>query len=103
MQTIYFDPRWLDVVRSGRKTRTTRFRDPARAGAAVLEFELEPAPVRLMAKVTDVRETTFAELTDDDAQHEALETADELRNVLRWYYPEIALTDPVQVVSFQLA
>lgn len=56
-----------------------------------------------MAKVTDIRETSFAELTDDDAQHEALETADELRNVLRQYYPMIASNDPVQVVSFQLA
>jgi len=55
MQTIYFDPRYLDAVRSGRKTRTTRFRDPARLGAAVLEFELEQAPVRLMANVTEVR------------------------------------------------
>jgi hypothetical protein len=103
MQTIYFDPRWLDAVRSGRKTRTTRFRDPARVGTAVLEFELKQAPVRLMAKVTDIRETTFAELTDDDAQREALETADELRDALRWYYPMIASSDPVQVVSFQLA
>lgn len=103
MQTIYFDPRWLDAVRSGRKTRTTRFREPARVGTAVLEFELEQAPVRLMAKVTDIRETSFAELTDDDAQHEALETADELRNVLRRYYPMIVSNDPVQVVSFQLA
>ena len=103
MQTIHFDPRWLDVVKSGQKTRTTRFREPARVGSAVLEFELEQAPVRLMARVTDIRETTFAELTDDDAQHEALETADELREALRWYYPTIASNDPVQVVSFQLA
>lgn len=103
MQTIYFNPRYLDAVRSGRKSRTTRFRDPARMGAAVLEFELEQAPVRLMAKVTDIRETTFAELTDDDAQHEALETADQLRDVLRSHYPAIAPDDPVQVVSFQLA
>ena len=103
MQTIYFDPRWLGAIRSGRKTRTTRFREAAMVGAALLEFELEPAPVRLMANVTNIRETTFAELTDDDAQHEALETADELRDALRWYYPMIASNDSVQVVSFQLA
>jgi cytidine deaminase/uncharacterized protein YqfB (UPF0267 family) len=103
VQTIYFNPRYLDAVRSGQKTRTTRFRDPARMGAAVLEFELEPAPVRLMAKVTDIRETTFAALTDDDAQHEALETADQLRQALRSHYPMIAPNDQVQVVSFQLA
>ena len=41
MQTIYFDPRWLDAVRSGRKTRTTRFREAARVGVALLEFELK--------------------------------------------------------------
>jgi cytidine deaminase/uncharacterized protein YqfB (UPF0267 family) len=101
-QTIYFNPRYLDDVTSGRKTRTTRFRDPARVGAAVLEFEVEEAPVRLAAEVTDVRETTFAGLTDDDARHEALETADQLRDGLRFHYPTITLDDPVQVVSFRL-
>lgn len=102
-QTIYFSPRYLDAVRSGRKTRTTRFHDPARLGDAVLEFEAEPDPVRLRATVTDIRETTFAELTDDDARHEALETADQLRDGLRTHYPTITSDDPVQVVSFRLA
>ena len=50
-----------------------------------------------------IRRTRIAELTNDDAQHEALETADELRDVLRWYYPMIASNDQVQIVSFQLA
>jgi cytidine deaminase/uncharacterized protein YqfB (UPF0267 family) len=103
MQTIYFNPRYLDDIRSGRKTRTTRFRDPARMGAAVLEFEIEHAPVRLAAEVTDIRETTFAELTDDDAEREGLATADLLRDTLRLHYPAISADDPVQVVSFQLA
>lgn len=102
MQTIYFNPRYLDAVKSGRKTRTTRFRDPASVGAAVLEFEIEENPVRLTAEVTEVRDTTFAELTDDDARHEGLETADQLRDALRSHYPAISANDSVQVVSFHL-
>ena len=103
MQKIHFHPRYLDSVRAGRKTRTTRFRDPVTLGEAILEFRPEgQRPVRLSAVVTDVRETTLKQLTDVDARREDLNSAEDLRDVLRWHYPEIAADDHVQVVSFRL-
>lgn len=104
MQTIHFHPRYLEAVESRRKTRTTRFHDPAAVGEAVLQFQADgKQPIRLEAVVTETRDTTFHDLTDDDARHEDLEDADQLREVLRWHYPSITSGDLVQVVTFHLA
>ncbi|MCB5177950.1 ASCH domain-containing protein [Streptomyces sp. SMC 277] len=98
---IRFNPRYLEDVRSGAKTRTTRFRDPARLGPARLVFESDPEVV-LPAEVTGIRHCLVDELTDQDARAEALTTADELREVLKRHYPDLAGTDEVDVVTFRI-
>ncbi|MFE9931418.1 ASCH domain-containing protein [Streptomyces sp. NPDC005533] len=98
---IRFHPRYLEAVRSGAKTRTTRFRDPARPGPARLVFASDPEVV-LSAEVTGVRHCPVADLTDGDARAEGLTTAAELRDVLKGHYPELAGTDEVDVVTFRI-
>ncbi|MFK4107983.1 ASCH domain-containing protein [Streptomyces sp. NPDC002176] len=97
---IRFSPRYLDAVRSGAKTRTTRYQDPAQLGPARLVFESDPEVV-LSAEVTDIRHCLVSDLTDQDAQAEALTTATELRDVLKRHYPELTGTDEVDVITFQ--
>ena len=103
MHTIHFHPRYLEAVKSGRKTRTTRLNDPAVVGETLLQFRQDgKPPVQLAAVVTGTRDTTLTDLTDDDASHEDLEGADQLREVLRWHYPSISEGDRLQVVTFHL-
>ena len=64
---VRFHPRYLEGVRSGAKTRTTRFRDPARLGPARLVFESDPEVV-LPAEVTDIRHCPVSDLTEQDAR-----------------------------------
>ncbi|MGV9791360.1 ASCH domain-containing protein [Streptomyces sp. NPDC003435] len=99
-QIIRFSSRYLYAVRSGAKTRTTRYRDPARLGPARLVFESDPEVV-LSAEVTDIRHCLVGDLTDQDAQAEALTTATELREVLKRHYPELTGTDEVDVITFR--
>ncbi|WP_078954315.1 ASCH domain-containing protein [Streptomyces sp. H021] len=98
---IRFNPRYLEGVRSGAKTKTTRFRDPARLGPARLVFESDPEVV-LPAEVTGIRHCLVSELTDQDAQAEGLTTAAELREGLKGHYPDLSGTDEVDVVTFQI-
>lgn len=98
---IRFNPRYLEAVRSGAKTKTTRFRDPAQLGSARLVFESDPEVV-LPADVIDIRHCLVTELTDQDARAEGLTTATELRAGLKGHYPDLAATDEVDVVTFQL-
>ncbi|MEU3777353.1 ASCH domain-containing protein [Streptomyces sp. NPDC032472] len=97
---IRFNPRYLDVVRSGAKTKTTRFRDPAQLGPARLVFESDPEVV-LSAEVTGIRHCLVSDLTNQDAQAEGLTTAAELREALKGHYPDLAGTDEVDVITFQ--
>ncbi|WP_199816341.1 ASCH domain-containing protein [Streptomyces sp. NRRL F-4428] len=97
---IRFDPRYLEAVRSGVKTKTTRFQDRAQLGPARLVFASDPEVV-LPADVTDIRHCLVSDLTDQDAQAEGLATATELRAGLKGHYPDLAATDEVDVVTFQ--
>nr|WP_249402124.1 ASCH domain-containing protein [Streptomyces sp. YIM 121038] len=99
---IRFNPRYLDDVRSGAKTKTTRFRDPAQLGPARLVFESDPEVV-LPAEVTGIRHCLLSDLTNQDAQAEGLTTATELRGVLKGHYPDLAETDEVDVITFQIS
>ncbi|MFE2141441.1 ASCH domain-containing protein [Streptomyces sp. NPDC059456] len=98
---IRFNPRYLEDVRSGAKTKTTRFRDPAQLGPARLVFESDPEVV-LPAEVTGMRHCLVADLTDQDAQAEGLTTATELREALKGHYPDLVETDEVDVITFQV-
>ncbi|WP_200836985.1 ASCH domain-containing protein [Streptomyces sp. WAC05374] len=98
---IRFNPRYLEAVRSGVKTKTTRFRDPAQLGPARLVFESDPEVV-LPAEVTGIRHCLVSDLTDQDAQAEGLTTAARLREVLQGHYPDLVGTDGVDVITFRI-
>ena len=69
MQVVSFDPRYLEWVRTGTKTRTTRYGDRVELGPARFRFESSP-PVWLDAVITDVRDVALADLSDEDAAAE---------------------------------
>ncbi|MFK0236680.1 ASCH domain-containing protein [Streptomyces vinaceus] len=98
---IRFNPRYLEDVRSGAKTKTTRFRDPAQLGPARLVFESDPEVV-LLAEVTGIRRSLVSDLTDQDARAEGLTTATELREGLKRHYPHLVGTDEVDVITFRI-
>ncbi|MGV9348697.1 ASCH domain-containing protein [Streptomyces spiralis] len=98
---IRFNPRYLEDVRSGAKTKTTRFRDPAQLGPARLVFESDPEVV-LPADVTGIRRCLVSDLTNQDAQAEGLTTAAELREGLKGHYPDLVETDEVDIITFQI-
>jgi cytidine deaminase len=64
-------------------------------------FESDPEVV-LPAQVTGIRQCLVSDLTDQDAQAEGLSTASELRQVLKGHYPDLADTDEVDVITFQI-
>ncbi|MEV5569800.1 ASCH domain-containing protein [Spirillospora sp. NPDC052269] len=100
-QIIRFNPRYLEAVRAGAKTKTTRFRDPARLGPARLVFESDPQVV-IPAEVTEIRHCLVADLTDQDARAEAMTVAADLRQALKGHYPDLTATDEVDVITFHL-
>lgn len=69
MQVVSFDPRYLEWVRAGSKTRTTRYGETVELGPARFRFESAP-PVFLDARVTGIRHTGLDDLTDEDAAAE---------------------------------
>jgi cytidine deaminase len=101
VQEVSFDPRYLDWVRTGRKTRTTRFGEAVALGPARLRFESTP-PVLLDAFVTGIRTVGLADLDDVDAAAENFADAGALRDALRYHYPGLSNDAVVSVVSFGL-
>lgn len=99
MQEISFDPRYLDWVRTGSKTRTTRYGEAVALGQARFRFESTP-PVWIDAQVTEVRLVELADLDDDDAAAENFADVAELRAALRYHYPGLPDDAHVAVVQF---
>ncbi|MCO5994559.1 ASCH domain-containing protein [Actinoallomurus rhizosphaericola] len=100
-QIVRFHPRYLAAVRSGSKSRTTRFNDPATIGPARFLFESDPEVV-LTGEVTDVKRCRLSEVTDEDAQAEGGQVAADLQEGLKAHYPDIELTDEVDVITFRI-
>jgi hypothetical protein len=101
MQLVTFDPRYLEWVRAGAKTRTTRYGETVGLGPASFRFESDP-PVFLDAVVTDIRQVALADLTDEDAAAENFEGVAGLVGALRHHYPGLPHDAAVAVVSFEL-
>jgi cytidine deaminase len=101
MQVVSFDPRYLDWVRAGTKTRTARYGEPVELGPARFRFESDP-PVFLDAVITGIREVAFDALEDEDAAAENFDNAGALRDALRYHYPGLPQDAAVAVVSFDL-
>ena len=101
MQLVSFDPRYLDWVRVGTKTRTTRYAEPVELGPATFRFESDP-PVFVASVITAIREVALGDLEDEDAVAENFADADALRDALRHHYPGLPHEAAVAVVSFEL-
>ncbi|WP_222618074.1 ASCH domain-containing protein [Nakamurella sp. PAMC28650] len=99
---IRFSPRYYDSIRQGRKTATTRLDDPCRIGPAWLIFEFDDQYRRLPGFVEVIRTKRFEELSDEDAQLEGGQVADDLKTGLRMHYPQISDEDTVDVVHFRV-
>lgn len=98
---LLFSARYLDAVRSGAKTRTTRLSREAEPGPVQLVFPTDPR-TRLDATVLTVRQTTLTGLTAQDAQAEHCQSPAELRELLAQHYPNIGDGDQVWVHEFRL-
>ena len=101
MQLVTFDPRYLDWVLAGTKTKTTRYGEPVELGPARFRFESDP-PVFLDAVITGSRQVALDDLTDEDASAENFGDAAALVDALRYHYPGLAQDAAVAVVSFDL-
>ncbi len=101
MQLVTFDPRYLDWVRAGTKTRTTRYDEPVEPGPARFRFESDP-PVFLDAVITGIRQVALDDLEDEDAAAENFADAGALVDALRYHYPGLPQDAAVAVVSFEL-
>lgn len=101
MQLVSFDPRYLEWVRAGTKTRTTRYGEAVELGPATFRFESDP-PVFLDAMITDIRQVALADLVDEDAAAESFAGADALRDALHFHYPALPQDAAVALVSFDL-
>lgn len=100
-RTVRFHPDYLELVRSGAKRTTIRFRDPVQPGPADLVFETTPEVV-LQGEVTHVAHKYVRDLTDEDARADGFEDLAELMRRLHFHYPELQPTDELDVVHFQI-
>lgn len=102
METLRFDPKFLERVLDGEKEITVRrgnaekyaFRE---GDAVAAEF---PGRAVLLARITDMRFTTLNEVTEQEAQDDGYFDVAELMDVLREYYPDAEWTDPAVVIRF---
>lgn len=103
-QRIYMWEGYEVAIRSGVKTQTVRIDDPFRPGPAELVFEKEDGEVvSIGATVTEVRQTTRAELTQEDAVRDGFADLDELQNALATHYSGVGPSGRVDVVTFALS
>lgn len=100
--TVYFDPRYLEDVRSGVKTSTVRYQDPVRLGLATFVFEGEDGEDVLTAEVNDVDEKLVEELSDEDAVLDGFTNRAQLLAALDRHYPGLAPDATVSIVHFTL-
>ncbi|MCO5994373.1 ASCH domain-containing protein [Actinoallomurus rhizosphaericola] len=99
--SLYFHRDYLDAVRAGTKVTTIRHRDPVTVGPVNLVFELEEE-VTLPGVITGVVGKRVAELTEPDAVADGFRDLAELRDRLRYHYPDIRPDDEITIVYFEL-
>lgn len=101
-QRVYLWEGYEQAILDGRKQQTIRVDDPFRAGPAELVFEHEDGTsLSLAAEITDVRTTTRAALTDDDARADGFDDLADLHAALDRHYPGLTADDEVDIVRFE--
>lgn len=90
-------------IRDGSKRQTIRIDDPFHPGPTQISFEKGNGDVvTINAFVTSVVETSYRELTADQAQRDGFASLEELHQALKTHYPDLAEEDMTDVVSFEL-
>ena len=97
MPTIRFLKQFEEAVRSGQKTSTVR-----RGKSHLKEgwVELAFGDSRLLACITEIRESTFGQLSDEDARKDGFGDVKQLHEALLRIYPDIKSDDTVSVITF---
>lgn len=98
---LSFAPQYLEAVRAGAKTRTTRREPEAGTGPVELVFDTDPR-TRLAATVVRVRSTLASDLTEEDAHAEQCASPADLVELLRTHYPDLRTNETVWVHEFEL-
>jgi len=89
----------MRLLKAHRKKCTVRLGTASVATPEILMSDgRDSVPIRIVRVDTS---RCLAELTDDDAQAEGLETREQLLNDLNKYYPRAAPSDPVTVIYFE--
>lgn len=101
-RVVYFHPRYLEDIRSGRKTTTIRHRDPVHPGPAVFVFDDGERLQRIDAHIDAVATRRFGELTDEDARREAMPDLDALRAGLKGHYRDLEEHDLLEIATFRV-
>jgi|SRR3989304_4028229 len=106
MKTIGFVKKLVPLVLSGEKTVTWRCFDHRNltVGDELLFIESESKKDFAKARVTNVKETTFGLLTDEDRKgHENYRSDEEmLRTFSRYYKTEVTYDTKLKIVKFEL-
>lgn len=97
MPTIRFLKQFEEAVRSGQKTSTVR-RGKTRLRKGKVELKFGDSSIE--ACITDVRESTFGQLNDEDARRDGFGDVKQLHSALLQIYPGIEWGDTVSVITF---
>jgi cytidine deaminase len=90
-------------IRDGSKRQTIRIDDPFRRGPAQIVFKKGTGEVvTIDAFVTSVIETSYRELTEEQARRDGFASLAELHQALNTHYPDLAEDDLTDVVSFEI-
>ena len=102
-QRIYMWEGYETSIRDGSKRQTIRIDDPFHPGPAQIVCEKGNGQVvTLDAAVTSVVETSYRELTEEQARCDGFASLAELHQALHIHYPGLAENDMTDVVSFEL-
>lgn len=102
-QKIYMWEGYEASIRDGSKRQTIRIDDPFHPGPAQIVFEKENGEVvTINAAVTSVVETSYRELTEEQARRDGFASLTELHHALNIHYPGLAEDDMTDVVSFEI-
>lgn len=102
-QKIYMWEGYEASIRDGSKRQTIRIDDPFHPGPAQIVFEKGNGEVvTIDATVTSVVETSYRELTVEQARRDGFASLAELHQALNTHYPDLAEDDMTDVVSFEI-
>lgn len=99
MERIALAPRFFEMVAEGTKTTTIRYghRD-YKTGEGL--FYCDICSREQQITITSVEYKTFGEISNEDALTDGYSNADELKTVLKEFYPEIHNNVEVTKVTF---